>query len=249
VSSLKSIGSQLFSILKDFWFSVKPILEVLGGVAIVAVIAALRVLAWCIDNIILPPFRILGHVVRWVIENLIHPITELLDPAIRYAVKGMNWLGEQLQVLVDAVGRVIKWIDDKIGWVGRKIDEGREALGNRFGDKSKERSLQWAIVPALSKFNDMKVAMAAAQAQKDTAKKVADILAGAKKREEATGLLTGNTPMERPNVTNDFRGSKIEIKQEFRNADPDNVWIQVKGGLEQEAIARTQSGFASALGR
>lgn len=248
-SSLKSIGSQLYSIFKDLWASVKPILEVLGGVAIIAVIAALRVLAWCIDNIILPPFRILGHVTRWLVEHIVHPITELLDPAIRYAVKGMNWLGEQLQVLVDAVGRVIKWIDDKIGWVGRKIDEGREALGNKFGDKSNERSLQWAIVPALSKFNDMKTAMAAAQTQKETAKKVADILANARKREETTGLLTGNTPMDRPNVTNDFRGSKIEIKQEFRQADPDNVWVQVREGLEQEALARTQSGFANALGR
>ena len=37
--------------------------------------------------------------------------------------------------------------------------------------------------------------------------------------------------------------------EEFKEADPDDVWIQVRDAFEREAISRTKSGFADALAR
>jgi len=64
---------------------------------------------------------------------------------------------------------------------------------------------------------------------------------------ESTG---GDAPSRRAGGTNvDMRGSRITVNQEFREADPDRVWIQMRDGMEREAVQRTQSGFAPALSR
>lgn len=55
-------------------------------------------------------------------------------------------------------------------------------------------------------------------------------------------------PMERPTVVNDFRGSKITVKQEFREADPDRVMIQMIEDINKQAEMRIRTGFAPALG-
>ncbi|GAG05099.1 unnamed protein product [marine sediment metagenome] len=49
--------------------------------------------------------------------------------------------------------------------------------------------------------------------------------------------------------TVDMRGSRIEVHQEFREADPDRVMIQMADALGREAIFRTQSGFVPPLAR
>jgi hypothetical protein len=248
-SSLKSIGQQLWSILKDAWAAIGPILEVLGGVVIVALIAALRVLAWCIDNIVLPPFRIMAAVVRWLIQKIVHPVTELLDPAIHYIVKGMNWLGEQLEKLVEIIRSVIEAISGIIDSVGGAVSDAATSLAKRMGFLGEERSVAWATVPMQSRFRDMQTAMGVAASAKATDKRLKDILADAKRKSEEAPLLAGTLPKDRPQVVQDFRGSKIEVKQEFRQADPDNVFIAFRDALEREAVSRTQSGFANALGR
>lgn len=50
-------------------------------------------------------------------------------------------------------------------------------------------------------------------------------------------------------TVNDFRGSKIEVKQTFRDADPDRVMIAMVDGLARQADMRIQSGMVPALGR
>ncbi len=50
-------------------------------------------------------------------------------------------------------------------------------------------------------------------------------------------------------TVNDFRGSKIEVKQTFRDADPDRVMIAMVDGLARQAEMRIQSGMVPALGR
>lgn len=53
----------------------------------------------------------------------------------------------------------------------------------------------------------------------------------------------------RPVQHNDFRGSRITVHQEFRQADPDRVALQMIEDLNRQAEARIQSGFVPALTR
>ena len=66
--------------------------------------------------------------------------------------------------------------------------------------------------------------------------------------QEGVELPGGRAPGERPRapVTNIGR---VVINQEFREADPDRVWIQVRDALEREASQRTQSGFVPIFSR
>jgi hypothetical protein len=62
----------------------------------------------------------------------------------------------------------------------------------------------------------------------------------------------GSAPEAPPNrnqTINDFRGSKITVNQEFREADPDRIALQMIEGLAREAEQRTQSGYVPALTR
>lgn len=65
----------------------------------------------------------------------------------------------------------------------------------------------------------------------------------------APGAGTGNAPAGRGGTTVNMQGSRITVNQEFREADPDRVWISMRAALEREAVQRTQSGFANALTR
>lgn len=61
--------------------------------------------------------------------------------------------------------------------------------------------------------------------------------------------IAPKTPQGRVTQVNDFRGSKIEVKQDFRDADPDRVLVQMIQGITRQAELRIQSGFAPALSR
>ena len=60
---------------------------------------------------------------------------------------------------------------------------------------------------------------------------------------------TGTAPSARPTTNVDMRGATINVRQEFREADPDRVWIQMRDALEREAVQRSTSGFVPALTR
>lgn len=57
----------------------------------------------------------------------------------------------------------------------------------------------------------------------------------------------GAVPPGRPTTVNDFRGSKITVKQEFREADPDRIMVQMIDDLNKQAEMRIRTGFAPAL--
>jgi hypothetical protein len=58
-----------------------------------------------------------------------------------------------------------------------------------------------------------------------------------------------NAPTDRAQTVNDFRGSRIEVRQEFRDADPDRVAISMIEDINRAAEMRIGSGFASATTR
>lgn len=53
----------------------------------------------------------------------------------------------------------------------------------------------------------------------------------------------------RPTTNIDMRGSRINVRQEFREADPDRVMVQMRDAMASEVIHRTSSGFVPALSR
>jgi hypothetical protein len=63
---------------------------------------------------------------------------------------------------------------------------------------------------------------------------------------EPENIFKDKTPGARAQVVNDFRGSKITLKQEFRQADPDRVAIQMMKDLARFAEQRVTSGFVPA---
>jgi methyl-accepting chemotaxis protein len=60
---------------------------------------------------------------------------------------------------------------------------------------------------------------------------------------------TGTAPGGRPSTNVDARGARITVNQEFRDQDPDRVWMVMRRGVEQEATRRISTGFAPALTR
>lgn len=66
---------------------------------------------------------------------------------------------------------------------------------------------------------------------------------------EGVAKALGPGPEEVAKYVNDFRGSTINVRQDFREANPNRVWIQMRDALEREAVSRTQSGLAGAFSR
>lgn len=56
-------------------------------------------------------------------------------------------------------------------------------------------------------------------------------------------------PGDRPSTNIDMRGSRIEVRQEFRESDPDRIIVRMRDELAREAVSRISSGFVPALTR
>lgn len=69
-------------------------------------------------------------------------------------------------------------------------------------------------------------------------------------REGARPFTWSDVPADRrPVQHNDFRGSRITVNQEFRQADPDRIMLSIVEDLNRQAEQRITSGFAPALAR
>jgi len=70
---------------------------------------------------------------------------------------------------------------------------------------------------------------------------LASIIKGGKTKTKTDG------PNQRPTVVNDWKNSRITIKQEFRDADPDRVAVRLMRDLEKVAERRTESDWSPAF--
>jgi len=244
VDSFKSIGSQVVDIFKDVWAILGPPLEFLGGAVIVTVIAGFRLLATLFDKIVLPILRAFVKTLRFVSDVVLKPVFAALNVVIEKTIEAFEWLADKLSIITDSVGNAL-------GRVSDALDSFTDLLG--FGDDGKEDR---RLVARRRELNQIVRAQRGDTGPAGPAtrliEKVKQVWADAKvigrnAKDEALAQL--KAPTDRPKVVNDFRGSKIEVKQEFREADPDRVWIQMRDALEREAVSRTQSGFASAFSR
>ena len=193
--TFSSIGSQLMTIFANLWAVLQPPLAVLGGVVLIAVITAFRILAFVIDTVVLPVLRGITTVIRFFAEAVYGAIA---------ALKSFLFDDEEAPDLRRDVREGTREGQQQEGPISSLLQEIRD-IWNRAGIGGPEGP--------------------------------------------SPGLLAFGAPGDRPRVVNDFRGAKIEVRQDFRDADPDRVWIQMRDALEREAVTRTQSGFASAFAR
>lgn len=236
IESLKGIWQQLKQVGEALWSFAAPILAFVGGAVIAVLIAAFRMIAWVLNTLVMPVAVALAKVFGWVGDKILKPIFKNLA-----AIFGN---------LYEAIKKVIEFVRD-----------------------STDKAAKWGILgPGAKIAADIKERIAKAQAEKnatDAAQRAAKAAGiDAEAPGPATSLLkdirnafvagenapkagegSGTTPNARSPVTMDMRGSKIEIKQEFREANPDRVWVQTRDAFEREAVSRTQSSFAGALGR
>lgn len=254
IAAFKDIGSQLYSIFKDIWAAIKPILAFIGGALIMQAIASMRIAAWVIQNLVLPPLRLMAKVLRWAFEEIIHPVFKLLEKVLLAVVKAFEWLGDKIGKLVSVISDAISWIGDKLSAVGDFFSDAWDSIKSgaiiglpRYGPMANGGG-GGKPLDAVAMWKEAKrvgAARAAAAAEAEKKKRLDEAMAKAARDAKEKAMLQN----ERPITHNDFRGSKISIKQEFREADPDNVWVQFREGLEREATARTRSGFADPLAR
>lgn len=230
--SAKSIAAQLAVIFAGIWAVLRPVLAFVGGVLLAGIIGAVRVFAMYIDKWVLPKFRILGEILQWVGTNIIKPVFEVLGDTLRGIIDFFEDLMDAIETVTDAFADLVAWVEDKIS----SVTGGGESWSM---DEIKQYADVANVVEGmLQKQGDWRAAQKAAEAARREAERAA--------REKRDKEVLGR---ERSVVHNDFRGSKITVNQEFKEADPDNVWVQFRDGLEREAVARTRSGYVDPLAK
>jgi hypothetical protein len=157
---------------------------------------------------------------------------------LRILGRALRWIGENiLPPLINAIVtfvssfvRVIAWIGDILIAFGNWI---RSFIGAEDGEEVAQTS-----------------------EERDQSNTFRDLLAEMRRIWSTEGAPTatetpdgGQAPTTRAQTNIDMRGSRINIRQEFREADPDRVWITTRDQIEADVTSRTQSGFTPAFSR
>ena len=162
--------------------------------------------------------------------DILSPILKLLGGLILLVVVPPILL---LVKVLEMVVRVITWVAEMIASVMQEL----EALMEPIFDW-----IVWMIANTAAWLGSANVSTAIGKRGKAVGvEAAADAAAGS--------AIPGDAPPERNTTVNDFRGSKISIKQEFRDADPDRIAVQMAEDLRKYAEYRVTSGFASPLSR
>lgn len=165
-------------------------------------------------------------------------VGSLIGGALGVALLGLLAILRVTTPLIVAMARAIQWvasvindyfiqpvsraIAEFIAWLARMVSKipGVSAV---FG-QVEALQLEWPKTQEPSIFDEIEAA-----------------LAKFKLEDQQSERALAATPTERAQTVNDFRGSRIEVKQDFRQADPDRVWLQMLEGLNTAAERRTQS--------
>lgn len=86
-------------------------------------------------------------------------------------------------------------------------------------------------------------------AAREAAEAAGAVEGGSMDPDAATGGATRRAGGGRSSVNNDFRGSRINIHQEFRQQDPDRIAVATLGALSSAGERRIASGYAPAVTR
>lgn len=143
------------------------------------------------------------------------------------------WAG--MKAIIEGWTLIFKYLGEGLDWMYQKISFIFTGLAQLFG------AINADLLPkpgaggnGISWLDDIKGQFAAAMSGFDEQKL---------KDKAALDAADKNAPATRAGTVVDMRGSKIEVKQDFRQADPDRVWAQFVQGISDSA---TQS-LSSAL--
>jgi len=214
------LGADLMEILGGLWDYVQPIWAAVGAVLAGSFMLGLKTAIAAI-RLLLVPIRGLAAIIGWVGNNVIKP-----------AFEGM----------ANAFGDLVTWIGQVSGGFGSMMTKIRDFLRLTFGPTtpppppSGRGNLQGPSSGRL-------IGGVSLRTYADTERELE------RRRNARNQVETTAAPQDRTQVTNDFRGSRINVEQSFREADPDRVAIRMIEDITRFAEQRVQSGFAPAFTR
>lgn len=176
----------------------------------------------------------LSEILRPILTTLGTVVLAVLIPAVTGLV-----------AVLRVVTYMLRAVTDGLRWVSEHVEE---YLVNPFRDAILEMGR--FLANALR----MEFAPGRAYGRQATGEE-GDPLEELRRRYENRGPMFGRfeapapTSDRRPVTVNDFRGSRISVSQEFRQADPDRILMTMVEDINRQAEARIQSGFVPALTR
>ncbi len=172
-------------------------------------------------DVLRPILKFTGALVFALVGFLGLLVTALVAYVMPSIVRLTAGMAEAFAVIEEGVDQLVKWIFDAFHWL---LDQ---------------MGLEWTRKPATSGgglFDGL-------------GKKIDEMVASLKGQKDAdTGAPKPDAPKARATTVNDFRGSKITVKQDFRQADPDRIAAQMMGEITKYAAQRIQSGNAPVFG-
>jgi len=190
-----------------------------------------------------PIFGILGAG----IVTLSGIILRLLVSAIRGASETLMWFGDAIEMAADAIGPPLQIAAEHIVLFGNEIANFLDGPFRTFARvfSSVGFTVTLPNYGAVERAPDGPVTGLISGVLDEARAAFDEVPESLRPSEEGTGVA----PPGRPGTNVDMRGSRITVKQEFREADPDRIWMQFVDGLSREAVIRTQSGLLNPLTR
>jgi hypothetical protein len=156
------------------------------------------------------------------VGGLLIGFARLVWPLFKLIIDGWTLIFEYIGKALDVVyGYFVKWFEGLAKFFGGVLDIGYDTRGER----ASSGGAGW-IDGFMDSFK--------ANFEKFSKQKGEDesLIAAAE---------AGNKGKAKATTVNDFRGSKIEVKQDFRQADPDRIWLQMVDGINEAATKRIAS--------
>jgi hypothetical protein len=218
----------LFAVLSDTWSHLVPILAIVGTY-VQTIFSGMWGLIVAVFNALMPLLKIIGVVVG----SLFALGAILMSVFGRLFLAVFGGIMSVLTTIFEYLGKGFTWVYDHIVSIFTDLLDFFGAMHSDLMPKGGKTSSGGFLAGLRMDFDR---AMAGFSAQEKTD---ASLLSGAE----------GGAPSSRKTTINDFRGSKIEVKQDFRSASPDNVWLQMMEGLNSAADQRLTSALVPDFSR
>jgi len=153
----------------------------------------------------------------------------LFKPVVKL-MTGFVWVLSQL-----ASG--LEWVTDKLASITEMITDG---ILDAFNNLLTRLTKQFQAVDALREKYSPKIKTTVFDPKGRTRRSGYTVM-------PAASDSGAKGPSQRPTIVNDFKNSRITIKQDFRDADPDRVAVRLMRDLEKVAERRTESDWSPAF--
>jgi len=219
---IMAIGANLWEFFGGVWAFLEPIFAVLGAVLVSVFGVALRVITSMIRGVT-DNLALFGRLLRWVGETIGPPLFEAAQGIVAFGRDVANFLAGPLRWLSRGIIQLVELIPG--------VEPGQATIATTEpGEGEGEGGAQGLLDRLMEAFSGTGGT-------------------GGPTFETIGRERTGQAPGGRPTQNIDMRGSTINVRQEFREADPDRIWLQFAEGMAREAMIRTQTGFVPALSR